>query len=361
MLELNALNKTYHIKGQDIEAVKDVSLTIQDGEIFGIIGYSGAGKSSLVRCINLLEQPDSGTIRMDGQILFSEVPDGENGPGEHIRLKSRELNRARQNIGMIFQHFNLFDRRTVFGNVAYPLELTGMKKAAIRERVNELLEMVNLADKADAYPSQLSGGQKQRVAIARALANKPQVLLSDEATSALDPDATESILSLLKELNEKLGLTIVIITHEMAVIKAICHKVAVIENGAVAEQGEVYEVFAHSKQPITRRFIASASPLEKVHSLMAADSPLVRVGDRDLLVRLTFERDCVGDALISQVSRLYQVNVNIVLANVEIIQGEPLGGMIAILTGEEEQLKAAVRCFAENNVRTEVLSGGSDH
>lgn len=293
MLELSALNKTYHIKGQDIEAVKDVSLTIQDGEIFGIIGYSGAGKSSLVRCINLLEQPDSGTIRMDGQTLFSEVP------GEHIRLKPRKLNRARQNIGMIFQHFNLFDRRTVFGNVAYPLELAGMKKAAIRERVNELLEMVHLADKADAYPSQLSGGQKQRVAIARALANKPKVLLSDEATSALDPDATESILSLLKELNEKLGLTIVIITHEMAVIKAICHKVAVIENGAVAEQGEVYEIFAHSRQPITRRFIASASPLEKVHSLIAADSPLVRVGDRDLLVRLTFERDCVGDALIS--------------------------------------------------------------
>lgn len=355
MLELSALNKTYHIKGQDIEAVKDVSLTIQDGEIFGIIGYSGAGKSSLVRCINLLEQPDSGTIRMDGQTLFSEVP------GEHIRLKPRILNRARQNIGMIFQHFNLFDRRTVFGNVAYPLELAGMKKAAIRERVNELLEMVHLADKAEAYPSQLSGGQKQRVAIARALANKPKVLLSDEATSALDPDATESILSLLKELNEKLGLTIVIITHEMAVIKAICHKVAVIENGAVAEQGEVYEVFAHSRQPITRRFIASASPLEKVHSLIAADSPLVRVGDRDLLARLTFERDCVGDALISQVSRRYQVNVSIVLANVEIIQGEPLGGMIAILTGEKEQLAAAVRCFAENNVRTEVLSGGGDH
>ena len=225
MIEIKNLNKTYHLKSGDVEAAKNVSLTIEDGEIYGIIGYSGAGKSTLVRCINLLEVPDSGEITVNGVRLtrMENTPKGE----VLKRVSDKELNKARHGIGMIFQHFNLLDRSTVFDNIAYPLKYSGKSRQEIRERVHELLELVDLKDKENVYPSQLSGGQKQRVAIARALANNPGVLLSDEATSALDPEATESILNLLKKLNKQLGLTIVLITHEMTVIKTICSKVAV--------------------------------------------------------------------------------------------------------------------------------------
>ena len=237
MIVLQNVSKTYRLKDARVEAIKDVSLRVQDGEIFGVIGYSGAGKSSLVRCINLLEVPDSGTISVNGtDITWSEG-------GAFKRLSNHEMKKVRKKIGMIFQHFNLLDRSTVFGNVAYPLAYSGLAKEEICSRVFSLLELVGLTDKAHAYPSQLSGGQKQRVAIARALANDPSVLLSDEATSALDPEATESILSLLKELNKKLNLTIILITHEMSVIKSICDKVAVMENGRVVEEGDVYSIF----------------------------------------------------------------------------------------------------------------------
>ena len=255
---------------------------------------------------------------------------------------------------MIFQHFNLLDRSTVFENIAYPLRYTGMKKADMEARVFELLDLVDLRDKADVYPSQLSGGQKQRAAIARALANKPRVLLSDEATSALDPDATEAILNLLRDLNRKLGLTIVLITHEMAVIKSICRRVAVMENG-----GDVYDVFAHPRAVITRRFVASASALSKVDKLIEEGSALVKPAADEKLVRLTFHKDCVGEHVISTVSREFGVDINIVLANVEVIEDNPLGGMVALLGGGGKQVAAALHYLNENHVYTEVIADGS--
>ena len=242
MIELKNISKDFGSGEKAVHAVRDVSLSIGSGEIFGIIGFSGAGKSTLVRCINLLERPSSGSVFVAGQDLTA--------------LSAKDLRAARKKIGMIFQHFNLMPSRTVAGNVAYPLKGSGLSKEDIQKKVATLLELVGIGDKADAYPSQLSGGQKQRVAIARALANDPQVLLCDEATSALDPQTTKAILHLLKHLNETLGITIVLITHEMAVVKEICDRVAVMEYGRVVEQGEVFTVFAEPKQAITK----SSSP-----------------------------------------------------------------------------------------------------
>ena len=353
MIEIHELYKTYRAKSGNVDAVKNVNLTVNEGEIYGVIGYSGAGKSSLIRCINLLELPDSGSITVGGEPLTRM----ENGEMKVIRAK--DLNRVRRGIGMIFQHFNLLDRSTVFENIAYPLKHTGMKKDDIRARVIELLELVDLSDKIDAYPSQLSGGQKQRVAIARALAGNPKVLLSDEATSALDPDATESILSLLKSLNKKLGITIVLITHEMAVIKRICHKVAVMEHGEIVEEGDVYSIFAEPKMEITKKFISSASPLNKIHSLVRKDSPILHPGKNDgLLIKLIFEKGCVGEALISDISRRFSVDVNIVLANVEVLKGEQLGSMIAVITGDDKNVNDATAYLKKKGVRTEVIEYG---
>ena len=358
MIEISHLNKKFTLKEGVVDAVHDVSLTINDGDIYGVIGYSGAGKSTLVRCLNLLETPDSGVMQINetgpvtienGRIFY--------GP-QKAPMRERQLNQMRRSIGMIFQHFNLLDRSTVYDNVAYPLKYTGMSRTEIRERVHELLTLVDLMDKRDAYPSQLSGGQKQRVAIARALANRPKVLLSDEATSALDPEATESILSLLRSLNEKLGLTIVLITHEMAVIKAICQHVAVMENGRVVESGDVYDVFAHPRENITKRFVASANALSRADKLIESGSALVAVGPGETLIRLTFSRDSVGDAVISQISRDFNVSLNIVLASVEVLQGAPLGGMISIIKGAPADVKAALDWLAGNHVEVEVLKRG---
>ena len=349
MIEIKKLNKTYHLKTGDVSAVRDVNLTIHDGEIYGIIGYSGAGKSSLVRCLNLLEMPDSGILHINDnpEIVI------ENG---RTRLSERDLGRMRRGMGMIFQHFNLLDRSTVFDNIAYPLRYSGMSRKDIEARVMELLELVDLTDKRDVYPSQLSGGQKQRVAIARALANKPSVLLSDEATSALDPEASESMLTLLRTLNQTLGLTIVLITHEMAVIKAICQKVAVMENGYVVEEGNVYDIFANPKEEITRRFVNSASPLSRVHKMLEEDNPLTRIKPGEMLVRLTFDRDCVGESVISEVSRSCGINLNIVLANVDIIDGAPLGGMVTVLSGTPENLEKALRHFERAQIKVRRLA-----
>ncbi len=353
MIEISHLNKTYRAKSGNVDAVRDVNLTVCEGEIYGVIGYSGAGKSSLIRCINLLELPDSGSITVGGERL-TWMEDGK------MRvIKNKDLNHARRNIGMIFQHFNLLDRSTVYENIAYPLKYTGMTKAEIKKRVLELLELVDLSDKIDVYPSQLSGGQKQRVAIARALANNPKVLLSDEATSALDPDATESILALLKSLNKKLGITIVLITHEMSVIKTVCHKVAVMEHGEIVEEGMVYDIFANPEKEITKKFIGSASPLRKISSLVRKDSPLIQTQKGGILLKLIFEKSCVGDALISDISRRFNVDVNIVLANVEILKGEQLGSIIAVLNGNENDVAAARAYLTEKGVRQEVIEHGS--
>lgn len=351
MIEISHLYKTYRLRGRDVEAVRDVSLQIPDGDIYGVIGYSGAGKSTLVRCINLLETPDAGRVSVGGQVLF----DADAG-AQHIGRG--ELNRARRNIGMIFQHFNLFDRSTVFENVSYPLRYSGLDRAEVRSRVFELLDLVGIADKAGAYPAQLSGGQKQRVAIARALANRPGVLLSDEATSALDPDATEAILALLRTLNAKLGLTVVLITHEMNVIRAVCRHVAVMEDGAVVEQGNVYDVFANPRQAITKRFVSSASPLSKANALMENGSSLLQAREGALPVRLLFQRESVGQAVLSRAARLFDVDVNIILANVDLIGGTPLGGVVAVLEGAQENIDRAMAYFAEAGVKTEVLTDG---
>lgn len=356
MIEIKDLNKTFHLKDSHVEAVKNVSLSVRRGEIYGVIGYSGAGKSTLVRCLNLLEMPDSGDMRIgDTAITFREgAPYKAEKDGLH-RMSQSEQNRMRRGIGMIFQHFNLLDRSTVFENVAYPLRYTGMSQAEIRDRVIRMLDLVSLTDKINAYPSQLSGGQKQRVAIARALANNPAILLSDEATSALDPDATESILHLLKELNAQLGLTIILITHEMAVIKSVCHRVAVMENGRVVEEGSVYDIFSQPQAAITRRFVESASSLSKLGQLLSMDSALVRTKPGEKLIRLTFSNDCVGEHIISSVVREHDVDLNIVLANVEVLQDSTLGGMIAILSGEAGSMDAALKYLNDHHVKTEVM------
>ena len=355
MINIQHMNKTFHLKTGDVEALNDVSLNIEAGQIYGVIGYSGAGKSTLVRCINLLETPDSGSLTVgdSGEIVIQNGKPMVGGKA----LKEKQLGKLRRGIGMIFQHFNLLDRSTVFENIAYPLRYSGMKKEEIDKRVTELLALVDPTDKWDTYPSQLSGGQKQRVAIARALANNPQILLSDEATSALDPDATEAILTLLKQLNEKLGLTIVLITHEMAVIKAICHRVAVMEHGKVVEEGDVYDIFANPQQLITRKFIASSSTLGKAEKMIADGSPMMQVKPGEKLVRLTFRQDSVGDSVISKISRRFHANLNIVLANVDILQGHPLGAMIADIGGDD--VDSALEYLRAHQISVEVMRDGT--
>ena len=341
MIEFTHVSKDFGSGEKMVRAVRDVSLTIQDGEIFGIIGFSGAGKSTLVRCINLLERPTNGTVVVDGK--------------EMTALSPKELRLARRKIGMIFQHFNLMPSRTVFGNVAYPLQGQGLSKQAIQNKVRKLLKLVDIADKETAYPSQLSGGQKQRVAIARALANDPKVLLCDEATSALDPQTTKAILTLLKDLNQKLNLTIVMITHEMAVVKEICDHVAIMEHGQVVEQGEVFSLFADPKQPITQSFIKTTSNLQKIEELIAEGSPAVQLQPGEVIVRLSYIQKNVSEPLISTLSQRFQISLNIIFADIEIVQDAPIGGTVAILSGEREQITKAMEYLIEKNVGVEVL------
>ena len=346
MIELNHISKDFGSGPGQVHAVRDVSLSIEKGEIFGIIGFSGAGKSTLVRCMNLLERPTAGTVTVDGQELTA--------------LATKELRQARKKIGMIFQHFNLMPSRTVFGNVAYPLRGSGLSKADIREKVQRLLDLVEIGDKAGAYPQQLSGGQKQRVAIARALANDPSVLLCDEATSALDPQTTKAILSLIKHLNETLGITVVIITHEMAVVKEICDRVAVMEGGRVVEQGEAFSIFARPREPVTQSFIRTTSNLQKIEELIAQDSPIVRLKPGELIVRLNYVERSPSEPVISEASRRFDVSLNIIFADIEIIQGAPIGGTVAIIGGERERVTAAVEYLIEKNVGVEVLKDARD-
>ena len=341
MIELTHISKDFASGGRTVHAVQDVSLLIGKGEIFGIIGFSGAGKSTLVRCINLLERPTSGSVTVDGK--------------EMTALSARELRQARKKIGMIFQHFNLMPSRTVFGNVAYPLRGSGLSREQIADKVHRLLELVGIGDKAEAYPKQLSGGQKQRVAIARALANDPNVLLCDEATSALDPQTTKAILRLLKNLNEKLGITVVIITHEMAVVKEICDRVAVMEHGRVVEQGEVFNVFADPRQEITRSFIHTTSNLRKIEELIEEDSPVVQLKPGELIVRLSYIQRNVSEPLISTVSRKFDIALNIIFSDIAIVQNAPIGGTVAIISGERAQITQAIAYLIEKNVGVEVI------
>ena len=341
MIELVGVNKTFTTKDLNVEACKDVNLKIEDGDIFGIIGFSGAGKSTLVRCINLLERPTSGKVLIDGVDI--------------TQLKESELRKIRKKIGMIFQHFNLMRSRTVYQNIAYPLKGSKLTKAQIDKKVKDLLELVGLSEKLNAYPSELSGGQKQRVAIARALANDPKVLLCDEATSALDPQTTSSILKLLKEVNQKLGITIVLITHEMAVIKEICNRVAVMELGKVVETGNILDIFSHPKAQMTIDFINSTNPITKIYELIDNGAEIVRLHKGQRLLKLTYGAEETKEALISQLSKKYDVVCNIVFGNVEVIQQAALGSLIVMLEGSEDAMRKAEAELKHYNIEVEVL------
>jgi len=341
MIRLENVSKTFTDSNKEVHAVNNVSLTINDGDIFGIIGFSGAGKSTLVRCINLLEKPTDGKVFVDD--------------AEITALSGKELRKARKKIGMIFQHFNLMPSRTIFGNVAYPLRGSGLSKEEIKEKVHHLLELVGISEKENAFPSQLSGGQKQRVAIARALANDPNILLCDEATSALDPQTTKSILKLLQQLNQTLGITVVVITHEMAVVKEICNRVAVMDHGDVVEEGEVFHVFASPKEPLTRSFIKTTSNLQKIEELIAADSPVVATKKGELIVRLSYVEKNTSEPLISTVTQKFGIILNIVFADVEIVQNASIGGTVAIVSGESSRIDEALQYLRDKNVGVEVI------
>ncbi|WMC10199.1 methionine ABC transporter ATP-binding protein MetN [Oceanimonas pelagia] len=340
MIKLTNITKRYGAGENAVHAVKNVDLEVAAGQIMGVIGESGAGKSTLIRCVNLLERPTEGRVYVDGQDLTA--------------MGGTELSRARRNIGMIFQHFNLLSSRTVFDNVALPLELAGTPRAEIKQRVNELLELVGLSHRAHAYPNALSGGQKQRVAIARALAPAPKVLLCDEATSALDPQTTQSILALLKELNQRLGLTILLITHEMQVVKSICDRVAIINDGELVEQGEVAWFFANAKTELARRFIASTIHLEIPDEYQARLSAKPVAGALPL-VRLGFTGETVDTPLISILSRELKVDVTILSADIEYAGGVKFGFMLAELDGQPEQTQAAIAYLEEHKIQVELL------
>lgn len=344
MIELKDINKVFKDKNQnEFYAAKDVNLKINDGEIFGIIGFSGAGKSTVVRCINLLGRPTSGQVIVNEKNL--------------LELSAKELREERKKIGMIFQHFNLMPSRTVFENIAFPLKHSELSKKQVQEKVRELLTLVELTDKESQYPSQLSGGQKQRVAIARALANNPKILLCDEATSALDPTTTKQILGLLKKLRDKLNLTIVIITHQINVVKDICDKVAVMEHGKVVETGDVFDIFANPKDEVTKRFIHSTTNLQKIEELISENSNVVQLKKGEKIIRLSYLQKNVSEPLISTVSSKFGVVLNIIFADIEIVQGAPVGGTVAIFSGENQNIQNALGWLKEKNVGIEILKG----
>ena len=275
-------------------------------------------------------------------------------------MPAKELRQARRKIGMIFQHFNLMPSRTIFGNVAYPLKGSGLRKDQIAEKVRKLLDLVGIADKENAYPSQLSGGQKQRAAIARALANDPDILLCDEATSALDPQTTKAILKLLERLNRELGITLVVITHEMAVVKEICNRVAVMDHGRVVEEGEVFSVFASPKEELTRSFIKTTSNLQKIEELIAAKSPVVALKPGERIVRLSYVERNASEPLISTMTKKYGVILNIIFADIEIVQNAPIGGTVGILSGPRDKMDEALEDLRSKNVGVEVILDAGD-
>lgn len=334
MIQLKNVSKTFKTTSNTVKAVQDVSLNITQGDIYGIIGYSGAGKSTLVRLMNLLEKPDTGTVTIDTIELTN--------------LSPKELRNERKRIGMIFQQFNLFASRTVFDNVAFALD----KKD--KHKVMELLELVGIEDKKDAYPSQLSGGQKQRVAIARALANNPKVLLCDEATSALDPQTTHSILSLLKELNQKLGLTIVIITHEMAVIKEVCDHVAVMENGRVVEEASVVDIFSNPQSNMTKEFTSSLKSVDRIKATLLENKEILNINEGEYVLKLEFVGVETGHPLISEISNKFNIRASIVYGSVDIIKNTPVGSLIIILKGDKDTQQKAL-AYLEQHAKVEVL------
>lgn len=346
MIKLDHITQTYKTpEGREFKALDDMSIEIRPGEIFGIIGRSGAGKSTLVRCINLLNRPSEGTVTVDGKNL--------------TELSEDELRESRRSIGMIFQHFNLLSSRTVYDNVALPLELVGTPKNVIREKVEPLLKLVGLTEHAHKYPSQLSGGQKQRVGIARALTNDPKVLLSDEATSALDPETTVATLALLKRINKELGLTIVMITHEMQVVKQICERVVVMNYGKIVEQGKVVDIFMSPQHETTKALIGN---------VMARDMPASILdrfrkarenhpnSDAVYLLRLAFSGNEVTRPVISECSRRFNLDFNILRGTVDDVQGQTLGSLTVLIEAESSVFIEAVNFLRENGVVVEEIN-----
>lgn len=341
MIRLENISKEFVVDGKTVHAVKDVTIEIAKGQIFGIIGFSGAGKSTLVRCINLLERPTSGKVFLEDTELTA--------------LPYKKLREARQKIGMIFQSFNLMPSRTVYENIELPLKHNGYPKDKRKQRIEELLSLVELSDKGNNYPSQLSGGQKQRVAIARALAGEPKVLLCDEATSALDPKTTSQILALLKRLNQELKLTIVIITHQMSVVKDICDRAAVMEQGEVIEQGYVYDLFSNPKTKLTKSFMETANNFGSFFDILDEKGSLADVADGTHIYLLTYTGDAAGKALMSEIYKKFTVESNILYGNIDYIKGKPLGKLAVNLTGDKDKIEEAVEYIKNSGVQLEVL------
>ena len=342
MIQLAHIEKTYDSAAGPVQALKGIDLTIETGEIFGIIGLSGAGKSTLIRCINLLERPTGGQVIIDGQDMTA--------------LSESELRRARKDIGMIFQHFNLLSSATVYDNVAFPLRLVHKPEKEIREKVESLLRLVGLENKAQQYPAQLSGGQKQRVGIARALASEPKILLCDEATSALDPQTTKSILGLIRDINAQMHLTVVIITHEMQVIKEICDKVAVISNGVIAEQGTVLDVFTNPQRPITQEFISVVLSNELPAAFRGNDISTDPIPGAYLLLRLTFLGDNADDPVLADtIKKFPELDIAILFGDIDQIKNVPFGRMIIGITGPQAKIDEALRYLGGRDLKEEVI------
>jgi len=334
MIEIRNLSKSFIDKRVTVDAIKDINLTVGKGDIYGIIGLSGAGKSTLVRCINRLEEPTAGSIFIEGKDI--------------MELKDEEMLRMRRRIGMIFQGFNLLSRRDCSKNIAFPLEVSEWKKNDIEKRVNELLELVGLEDKRHSYPSQLSGGQKQRVAIARALAAKSDILLCDEATSALDPSTTKAILTLLREINKALGITIIIITHQMEVIKEICNKVAVISEGEIVEEGPTFQLLSKPNHPVTKRFLSDKSLEGAVDYL--------EEGDHARLYKVTFLQESAHQPIISGMIKATGVDVNIMAGHISNVQGKSYGNLLVELSGSNEAIQKALAYLSQNKLYVEELA-----
>ena len=341
MIKLNNITKIFTLPDKKLTALDNVSLHVPKGQICGVIGASGAGKSTLIRCVNLLERPTHGAVIIDDVDL--------------TQLSDAELVKTRRQIGMIFQHFNLLTSRTVFENVALPLELENKSKAEIQEKTTALLALVGLSDKHNVYPANLSGGQKQRVAIARALASDPKVLLCDEATSALDPATTQSILKLLKEINRTLGITILLITHEMEVVKRICDQVAVIDKGRLIEQGTVSEIFSNPKTELAQEFISSTFHITLPEEYLENLSDTPKHAKSYPIIKFEFTGRSVDAPLLSQASKKFGVELSILTSQIDNAGGVKFGFTIAEVEGDEDAITQAKVYLMENNVRVEVL------
>ena len=341
MIKLNNITKIFTLPDKKLTALDNVSLHVPKGQICGVIGASGAGKSTLIRCVNLLERPTHGAVIIDDVDL--------------TQLSDAELVKTRRQIGMIFQHFNLLTSRTVFENVALPLELENKSKAEIQEKTTALLALVGLSDKHNVYPANLSGGQKQRVAIARALASDPKVLLCDEATSALDPATTQSILKLLKEINRTLGITILLITHEMEVVKRICDQVAVIDKGRLIEQGTVSEIFSNPKTKLAQEFISSTFHITLPEEYLENLSDTPKHAKSYPIIKFEFTGRSVDAPLLSQASKKFGVELSILTSQIDYAGGVKFGFTIAEVEGDEDAITQAKVYLMENNVRVEVL------